>query len=240
MKLKPAMKAAWMLTFLGVRMAGAQAELPPVLEVAVPGGGKVRVALPPRMCSFPKEVRDRLARFLGEGEDSLRLLGVAGDCEAIDSLTREGTAVVSPSLQLAMQDTEIDFAKRSTSAAYRRLCFERFPLLKDSVVKDALRQSLKEADNKVTLGETVSLGLLVATREAVFGGLLAELSRAPHRLIQVQVVACFAPGDVPLLWTFQEVVDRDVGLDKLGERIRSVLALAQSQVKATMDLNRNR
>ena len=155
-------RTVWLLVILGIGVTRAHAELPAVVEVAVPGGGKIRVALPPHICAYPKEVRDRLAQFLLGSEDGLHLLGAGGACADIDHLIREGTAVVSPSMQLAMQKNQIDPITRSTPASYRRLCFEQFPSKGEHGVADPLRRSLTEADQKLTLGETASLGLLAA------------------------------------------------------------------------------
>lgn len=223
---------------LSAGTACAAATLPPVVDVTVPGDGiVVHVAVPPGMCAYPAEVRERLAHFL---EDDLNLLGVAGDCAGVDQLLREGRAVVSPSMQLTILNSEVAPATRSKPVAYRRACFKQFPLKGSDAVPSTVRQALKDVDTALTLGQTASLGLLDATRDAVFGGNLVELSREPARVIQVQVIACFSPADVPLLWLFQATVDRDANLETITARLQTVLALAESQVVRMMEINRTR
>ena len=213
----------------------AASTMPPVVDVTVPGDTVVvHVAIPPDMCTYPAEVRERLARFL---EGDLHLLEVAGDCVGVDRLLREGRSVVSTSMQLAIFKSEVALTTRSKPVAYRRACFEQFPP-KGNAVPDAVRQALKDEDTALTLGQTASLGLLAATRDAVFGGNLAELSREPARVFQVQVIACFSPANVPLLWLFQATVDRDANLETITARLRTVLALAEGQVAQTIEINR--
>lgn len=230
--------AAWSMVMLAMGLAHAQAPLPVVSDVAVPGGGVVHIALPPASCGYPKEIRDRAEKFLSGGEHGLQLLRAAGDCASIERLSRGESGLILHSFQLEMLKDEIDPVKRSTAAAYRRECFEQYPKRKENTSSDALRLSLREADSQMNLGEAMSLGLLSATRDAVFGGTLTEAARTPRRLILVQVTACFAPGDVPLLWIFQDAVDRGANDGDFAQALRDLLALAQSQVKMTMELNR--
>ncbi len=230
-------RAAWLCALLIAGPAYAQNLLPPAIDVAVPNGGTLHIALPPTNCTYPPEVRARLAEFLAKGEPRLRLLGASGDCKDIERLMRDGTTIVSHSLQLAMLDSEADPAPRSTPAAYRRACFERFPKQNDEAGSPAFREAIKRAERDLSLGEERSIGLVAATRDAVFGGMVTELARASHQLLLLQVTACFAPRDVPVLWTFQAAVPRDAKGDEIVASFRGVLDLAQAQVKATMALN---
>ena len=236
--MKVSLIATLALTLLGIGVARAQAKLPEVVDVAVPGGGTLHVTVPPGSCSYPKEVRDRLAQFLASREPPLQLLGAAGDCESMDRFLKDGISVIAHSLQVAMLESEANPTERSTPAAYRRSCFEHYPKKKTDNAADTLRQAVKDADRNLILGEEKSLGLVAATRDAVFGGTLTEVTRASRQLLMVQVTACFAPGDKPLLWMFQDVVDRSAGDDSIAETLRSVLALARSQVKTTIERNR--
>jgi hypothetical protein len=122
--------------------------------------------------------------------------------------------------------------------AFRRACFERFPARQTSVLSDELRKAVATTDKALVLGESSSLGLLDATRDAVFGGELIEIAREPQRILMIQVVACFSPAAAPLTWLFQATVRRDAAPEAILAQARSVLAIAEAQVAKTMELNR--
>jgi hypothetical protein len=227
----------WLLVTLCLSASRAQAEpLPSAVEVSVPGNETVRIALPSDSCAYPKEVRDRLSQYLLAGEPKQLLLGAAGDCGGIDRLMREGTAVVSPSMQLTMLDSDSDPTKRSNSQVHRNRCFEQFPKKNEKLTKEEMIRAIHEVDHNLTLGAQTSLGLLTSTRDAVFGGMLSEISNASGPLRQIQVLACFTLRGAPLFWTFQESMGRDPD-EKIADLVQVVLARAEAEVKATLALN---
>ena len=228
---------------LALLMSPLHAEQPlsTVVDVKVPGGETIRVALPAGMCGYPKEVRNRLSRFLSDGGEAggaERLLGAAGDCTSLAELARTGKSVVALSMQLSMSEAQAVSNVRIKPQAFRRACFERFPARQTSVLTDELRKAVAAADKTLILGESSSLGLLDATRDAVFGGELVEIGREPQRILMVQVVACFSPAAAPLTWLFQATVRRDAAPDAIVAQARSVLDIAEGQVAKTIELNR--
>jgi len=230
-------------TVLALLITSLRAEppLPPIADVKVPGGDPIRVALPAGMCGYPKEVRDRLSRFLsngGKAGGAERLLGAAGDCASLAELARTGKSVVALSMQLSMSEAQAVSKVRIKPQAFRRACFERFPARQTSVLSDELRKAVATTDKALVLGESSSLGLLDATRDAVFGGELIEIAREPQRILMIQVVACFSPAAAPLTWLFQATVRRDAAPEAILAQARSVLAIAEAQVAKTMELNR--
>ena len=235
------MRAAWFLALplaFGPTCVRADPGLPPVVDVAVPGGGgPIHLSIPEGYCGYPKEVRDRLENFLSDG--GIRLLGAAGGCADIERLMRDGRSVVGFSLQLAMLGGDVAPSARTKPMAYRRQCFEQYPARQADFITDEIRRAAHDTGGGLSVGESSSLGRLDATRDAVFGGALVELSRAPDKILQVQVVVCFSPAGVPVLWTFQATMDRDTNPDAVTARLRSVLALAEAQVARTIELNRN-
>jgi hypothetical protein len=216
------------------------APLPAVVDVTIPDVGTLHVAVPPGYCGYPKAVRDRLSQFLAGGTPSFKLLGIAGNCTGIAGVMQGEARPVSPSLQLTMLASEVHRTARSKPTVYRRWCFEQYPEKGAGDANKDFQEALGELGKGSLTGEAVSLGLLASTRDAVFGGLVQDFSGAGQDFRQVQVVVCFSPADIPVLWTFQEIVGRNLGGEALYQRVRAVLAVAQTQAKITMDLNRQR
>jgi len=221
---------------LGTSMA--HAELPAKVDVATPSGEKFLVALPTGMCPYPKEIRQRLADFLANGQPALRLLGAAGDCRAIDRLTHGKSVIISPVIELAMLDSQVDRTKRLDAQTYRQWFLEKYPNKQTKLDTDAIRNALKTKDKKFAIGDERSLGILARLPDAIFGGTMISASNPPRQMIQLQVIACFSPNNVPILWTFGETVEAKP--EKMATRFKALLKLAQKQVQRTIELNRSR
>lgn len=219
----------------------AKAELPTSVSVKIPSGEIVKFALPDEMCAYPGKVRKVLQRAFEAESPKLRLLGAAGDCYAIDRW-RHGfqSAPISPTIQLAMLDSQVDPGSRMSASRYRAYCNDRFPARSKSLLSDRIRRSLQQIDNGLTLADERSLGILARTRHAIFGGELIWTKKGQHAMVLVNVVACFAPHDVPVLWTFSGAMDRSLPPGEIEKRLNAALILAEDRVTATLLLNGER
>ena len=240
---RTAVACAYSLVLLMINTSAwaQQAPLPAVVDISLPdGGGTFHIALPPDHCAYPKVMRDRLSEFLAGGTPSFKLLGIAGNCANIAELLRGQDVIVSPSLQLTMFTSEIDPQNRSKPEAYRRKCFEEFPDKGNGSIAKDLQKSLGELSDKPLDANAASLGLLASTRDAVFGGMIQEVSDGNRRIRQIQIVACFAPGNVPVFWIFQKRADENWSAEEFTNQLRALLAITRTQVQLTADLNRQK
>lgn len=218
--------------------ASAQVPMPAVRTIDIPGGTTIQIASPPATCSYPSEVRDRLATFLSGGGHGLRLLDAAGDCGDMERLTRGSTGLIRHSFQIAMLKDEEDPQRRPSKAAHLRRCVAEYPKAGETG-SDAIRHALKEVDGQLETSGERSLGLLASSRDAVFGGALIQASRAPRRVLLVQVTACLSLRDVPLVWMFQEAIEKAADEGEVARTLRDLSTLAQSQTKAAIELARD-
>ncbi len=223
------------LALLAIPCLASADPLPRVVEITVPGA-VVKLPLEADFCGYPPEARKRLADYLAGGGETL--LGAAGDCGDIDRLSRTGSAIVSRFTQIATPEDQMDPTKRLTKPAFLRACFEAFPVsAEDKNLRDALT-ALGKIEGGPTANETLALGRLRATRDAVFGGLVLDMTRGTDRIWVLQVIACFAPAGVPLSWTFGRSVTPGLGAEAFRGEVDALLSTALAAVASTVELNR--
>lgn len=217
-------RSAWLVSILvaltGFRTLAAD-PLPEIVTIEEESV-RARFAMPSGYCLHADSL---VAEVQREMPESVVILA-AGTC-----------ANFKRSILIAMLREHATPAGRPTKAAYLRDCFKQFPDKKDQAALDQLLESFNE-NGHALLGDAVKpLGLLRATREAVFGGKLFGLSYGSVKALQIQVTACTAPAGLPVQWQFSEVVPLPLGADEYNGILRSLLDIAVRQVDATAKMN---
>ncbi len=202
------------------------------VTIVVPGA-KADIVLPAGFCPYPETV---LAQARGT-MTGMHVLGAAGDCTDIETLSsRQPAPSVRRSMVFAVLDRDFDAATRSTPTGFLRDCLDNFPRKGDAAVAAEIERAGK-TEGGPTLGGAQPLGLLRATRNAIFGGDLITATRPGVSVLQVQVTACFSPGGVPLLWLSQENVSSASSPAAISEALDATLRGLVEQVAATMAAN---
>jgi hypothetical protein len=186
------------------------------------------------MCAFPAGIHKVLKTFLEAGEPKLHLLGAAGECRAIEQFMQGAKVTISPTIQISMLDTDISLAGRRSSTEYHEFCRTRYPHSGEELLSNSIRNMLSRLDTGVMVNRSVSLGALAETEDAVFGGQITATTGGVRNMILVQVNACFAPNNIPVLYTLTGAVDSALPPAQVETKLKAALALAETMVDATL------
>ncbi len=206
--------------------------LPLAVTLPVPGG-ILKLAPPFDQCAFPAAVTQQMASVM----QGLHVVLATGSCADVNTLLQTGASIVGQSMVVAMLDEDFNPATRSAKPAFLRDCFEQFPKPASRTALDDAVAEVNKAQSGILLQQAIPLGLLRATRDAVLGGTLMGLQRGQTQMLQVQVTACVYAGALPIIWLFQQTLDRHAPAQAISQRLQDMLSLSLDRIEATQRLN---